>query len=74
MRESNVRAKPTMMEFDRVLARAEASLAPLPMKVSLFLAEDEEHRAGDWDDTAEFGLSDRRFRKRNESVSVVGGK
>jgi hypothetical protein len=35
------------------------------------LAEDEKHRAGDWDDSAEFGLFDRRFRKLNESVSVA---
>jgi hypothetical protein len=85
-RQANVRAKPVMMEFDQIIARAEASLKAAPVKASLsdvevrriaayhfasMLAEDEEHRAGDLEDTAEFGLSDSRFRKLNESLQVA---
>jgi integrase len=86
IREANIRAKPIMMDFDRLLARAEASLKAVPIKAGLsdqeikrmasyhyaeMLGEDEEHRAGDIDDTAKFGLSDRRFRKLNESLQVA---
>jgi len=85
VREANVRAKPIMMNFDKLLARAEASLKAVPLKTSLsdheikrmaayhyadMLVEDEEHRTGDLEDTAEYGLSDRRLRKLNESVDV----
>src|SRR4051812_13140768 len=61
-RQANVLAKPVLMQIDQLLARAKASLAPLPMRETLSdreiekmaayhfaskLAEDEEHRMGD---------------------------
>jgi hypothetical protein len=61
-RQANIRAKPVMIEFDRIIERARASLKPLPLKVSLtdheirriaayhyasMLAEDEEQRLGE---------------------------
>ena len=85
-RQANVRAKPVMMELDQIIARAEASLKPMLLKASLsdaeikriaayhfafVLVEDEEQRQGDLEDTAEFGLSERRFRKLNESIGVA---
>ncbi len=85
-RQANARAKPVLMEWDQIIARAEASLKPLPLKASLsdheikriaayhyafMLAEDEEHRQGDFEDTAEYGLSDRRFRKVNETNDIA---
>jgi hypothetical protein len=39
LREANVRAKPVLMEFDRVLARAEALIAQKPLRASLTQAE-----------------------------------
>lgn len=57
-RQANTRAKPVLMEFDQIIARAEASPKPLPFKASLsdheikriaayhfasMLSEDEEH-------------------------------
>jgi hypothetical protein len=85
-RQANIRAKPVMMKFDRVLEQARALLKPLPLKASLtdheikriaayhyasMLGEDEEHRQGDFEDTAEYGLSDRRFRKLNEANDIA---
>ncbi len=85
-RQANVRAKPVMMDFDKIIAKAEASLKQRPVQSSLsdteinriaayhyafMLNEDEEHRAGDFEDSAEFGLSERRFRKLNESNQIA---
>jgi integrase len=85
-RQANIRAKPVLMEFDRTLERARASLKPVPVKASLsdheikriaayhfasMLSEDEGHRAGDWEDTAEYGLSERRFSKLNETIQIA---
>lgn len=39
IRQANVRAKPVLMEFDRVLARAEAMLADRPLRASLTAPE-----------------------------------
>lgn len=84
--KANVRAKPVMMDFDKIIAKAEASLKQRPVQSSLsdaeikrisayhfafMLNEDEEHRAGDFEDSAEFGLSERRFRKHSESIDVA---
>jgi hypothetical protein len=75
-----------MMDYDKIIARAEASLKARPVQSSLsdaeikriaayhfafMLSEDEEHRAGDFEDTAEFGLSERRFRKHHESIQIA---
>src|SRR5262245_1643505 len=39
LREANVRAKPVLMDFDRVLSRAEALIADKPVRASLTQAE-----------------------------------
>lgn len=61
IRQANTRAKLVLMEFDQIIAKVEATLKLLPVKVSLsdheikrivayryafMLAEDEEHRNG----------------------------
>lgn len=58
-REANLKAKPILMEFDRILAKAEAAVTPKPLQADLpdatverianhhyatWLAEDEDHR------------------------------
>jgi integrase len=79
LREANIRARPVLMEFDRILARAEALTVQRPMRATLDSREIEQisnyffaHQLAIDDDDRREGGSEQLFQSVAQQLSAAG--
>jgi hypothetical protein len=79
LREANIRAKPVLIEFDRILAQAEALTVQRPMRITLEKREIEQitnyffaHQLAMDDEDRREGGSEQLFQSRAQQLSAAG--